>query len=142
MLCLFYWVSMQLGLKHTERNPLEDTKRVVEQLRKNGTVDNLFSQVCCCSAVLSQHLPSEAYQCCKESALTVKYNVTYNQILLLHLQALQQLFQSVSSRAALLLHARSTYISNCSTAAFTDNLALSQALQLVKQQHYMSSDSL
>lgn len=34
-----------LGLTHAERNAPEDTKRVVEQLRKNGTVDNLFSQV-------------------------------------------------------------------------------------------------
>lgn len=38
--------SMQQGFSPAERNPLEDTKRVVETLKKNGAVDNLHSQVC------------------------------------------------------------------------------------------------
>ena len=54
-----------LGLAHNERNWLEDSERVVEKLKRNGTVDNLHSQarvgplllcstlcvVCSCSAV-------------------------------------------------------------------------------------------
>jgi hypothetical protein len=43
-----------LGLTHAERNGPEDTKRVIEQLRKNGTVDNLFSQVLLSGVLLSQ----------------------------------------------------------------------------------------
>ncbi len=48
---------MQLGLAHNERNSLEDTKRVVEQLRKNGTVDNLHSQVGALAAAVAVQLP-------------------------------------------------------------------------------------
>lgn len=33
-----------LGLAHNERNWLEDSERVVEKLKRNGTVDNLHSQ--------------------------------------------------------------------------------------------------
>lgn len=45
-----------LGLTHAERNAPEDTKRVVEQLRKNGTVDSLFSQV-----LFSGMLPAQSF---------------------------------------------------------------------------------
>lgn len=36
---------MQLGPSQYERNALDDTKRLVEQLKKNGTVDQLHSRV-------------------------------------------------------------------------------------------------
>jgi hypothetical protein len=58
---------MQLGLAHNERNSIEDTKRVVEQLRKNGTVDNLHSQV----GMLVLLLLSLSQGCCNPSACYV-----------------------------------------------------------------------
>lgn len=39
------YMGMQLGPSQYERNALEDTKRLVEQLKKNGTVDQLHSRV-------------------------------------------------------------------------------------------------
>jgi hypothetical protein len=64
---------MQLGLAHNERNSIEDTKRVVEQLRKNGTVDNLHSQVCMLVLLLLLLLLSQG--CCNPSACYVIVSV-------------------------------------------------------------------
>lgn len=80
-----------LGLAHNERNWLEDTLRVVEKLKRNGTVDNLHSQVSVSTLLLLW-----SRQCVAASVHRRLTCLVY----IFALQAIKALFDSVSGPGA------------------------------------------
>lgn len=85
--------SIMLGLQQHERNPLEDSKRLVEQLKKNGTVDGVHRTVCTDATAPAVDVPPNTHSACNLTSTGCYF--------VLVLQAVAELIANVSLSACM-----------------------------------------